>query len=333
MSEQPEPDARPVAAVVILAAGEGKRMKSARSKLLHEVAGHSLLSYAVTRRHQPAARAHRGRGRPPARPGRGPPGRDRAARDRPRCRSSSWAPGTRSRCALDALGELDRRGGRHLRRRADAGQRDPGRRCWPSTAASRPRSPCSPPRCPTRPATGGSCATPTARSQAIVEHRDADEAQRAITEINSGIYVFEAETLRAGLAELTPDQRPGRALPDRRARVWPAATAGRSRALIDRRPVADRGRQRPGPAVGDERRDEPPDPAAAGCGRGVTVIDPATHLGARLGRPRAGRHAAAGHLAGGRDLGRRRRDHRPRHHADRRRGGGGRHGGPDPRRR
>ena len=46
MSEQPELDARPVA-VVILAAGEGKRMKSSRSKLLHELAGHSMLSYAV----------------------------------------------------------------------------------------------------------------------------------------------------------------------------------------------------------------------------------------------------------------------------------------------
>ena len=38
----------PVAAVVILAAGEGKRMKSSRSKLLHQIAGHSMLSYAVT---------------------------------------------------------------------------------------------------------------------------------------------------------------------------------------------------------------------------------------------------------------------------------------------
>ena len=38
----------PVAAVVILAAGEGKRMRSTRSKLLHEIAGHSMLSYAVT---------------------------------------------------------------------------------------------------------------------------------------------------------------------------------------------------------------------------------------------------------------------------------------------
>ena len=36
-----------VAAVVVLAAGAGTRMKSNRSKLLHEIAGRSLLSYAV----------------------------------------------------------------------------------------------------------------------------------------------------------------------------------------------------------------------------------------------------------------------------------------------
>ena len=35
----------------------------------------------------------------------------------------------------------------------------------------------------------------------IVEHRDADDAQREITEINSGIYVFDAAMLRAALAE------------------------------------------------------------------------------------------------------------------------------------
>ena len=34
-------------AVIVLAAGGGTRMKSAKSKLLHEVAGHSLLSYVV----------------------------------------------------------------------------------------------------------------------------------------------------------------------------------------------------------------------------------------------------------------------------------------------
>ena len=48
MSVYSDPTPNPVAAVVILAAGEGKRMKSSRSKLLHEIAGHSMLSYAVT---------------------------------------------------------------------------------------------------------------------------------------------------------------------------------------------------------------------------------------------------------------------------------------------
>ena len=42
-----DPGRLPVAAVVVLAAGGGTRMRSARSKLLHEVAGRSLLSYAV----------------------------------------------------------------------------------------------------------------------------------------------------------------------------------------------------------------------------------------------------------------------------------------------
>jgi bifunctional UDP-N-acetylglucosamine pyrophosphorylase/glucosamine-1-phosphate N-acetyltransferase len=38
----------------------------------------------------------------------------------------------------------------------------------------------------------------------IVEHRDADQAQRDITEINSGIYVFDAAILRAALTEIAP---------------------------------------------------------------------------------------------------------------------------------
>ena len=38
----------------------------------------------------------------------------------------------------------------------------------------------------------------------IVEHRDADEMQRQITEINSGIYVFDAAALKAALTQLTP---------------------------------------------------------------------------------------------------------------------------------
>jgi bifunctional UDP-N-acetylglucosamine pyrophosphorylase / glucosamine-1-phosphate N-acetyltransferase len=38
----------------------------------------------------------------------------------------------------------------------------------------------------------------------IIEHRDADDTQLEITEINSGIYVFDAATLRSALSELGP---------------------------------------------------------------------------------------------------------------------------------
>jgi bifunctional UDP-N-acetylglucosamine pyrophosphorylase/glucosamine-1-phosphate N-acetyltransferase len=43
----------------------------------------------------------------------------------------------------------------------------------------------------------------------IVEHRDATEEQREISEINSGIYVFDAELLRAGIASLTTGNAQG----------------------------------------------------------------------------------------------------------------------------
>lgn len=44
---------------------------------------------------------------------------------------------------------------------------------------------------------------------AIVEHRDASPEQRAIREINTGIYVFDAQALRGALGELTPDNDQG----------------------------------------------------------------------------------------------------------------------------
>lgn len=43
----------------------------------------------------------------------------------------------------------------------------------------------------------------------IVEHKDASAAQREITEINTGLYVFDAATLRSALASLTTDNAQG----------------------------------------------------------------------------------------------------------------------------
>jgi len=43
----------------------------------------------------------------------------------------------------------------------------------------------------------------------IVEHKDADETQRAITEINSGVYAFDAAVLANGLSRLSTDNSQG----------------------------------------------------------------------------------------------------------------------------
>ena len=45
---------------IVLAAGEGTRMRSSRPKVLHEVAGRSLLAHVLTRVRRPAARDRRG---------------------------------------------------------------------------------------------------------------------------------------------------------------------------------------------------------------------------------------------------------------------------------
>ena len=44
---------------------------------------------------------------------------------------------------------------------------------------------------------------------AIVEHKDATEVQREINEINTGLYVFDAATLRSALASLSTDNAQG----------------------------------------------------------------------------------------------------------------------------
>ncbi|MFT3899302.1 MAG: bifunctional UDP-N-acetylglucosamine diphosphorylase/glucosamine-1-phosphate N-acetyltransferase GlmU [Gordonia sp. (in: high G+C Gram-positive bacteria)] len=50
---------------------------------------------------------------------------------------------------------------------------------------------------------------PNGQVTAIVEHKDADDAQRAITEVNAGIYAFDAATLRSALGSLSTDNAQG----------------------------------------------------------------------------------------------------------------------------
>ena len=205
-----DPSSRPhqVAAVVVLAAGEGKRMRSAKSKLLHEVAGHSLLSYAVTAattlqpQHVVVVVGH--------------------LREQVEAHLAEIAPhvttvvqgdqaygtGYAVQCALAALPELQ---GDVVVTYGDvplldgdtlagllADHRAQGAAVTVLTAQ------VGDPTGYGRVVRDGS-----GHVEAVVEQRDADEDQRTISEINSGIYVFEAATLAQGLAELRPDNAQG----------------------------------------------------------------------------------------------------------------------------
>ena len=329
MSDESESDARPVAAVVILAAGEGKRMHSSRSKLLHEIAGHSMLSYAVAAaisiqpEHIVVVVGHQ--------------------RDQVESHLAEIAPhvmtavqeqqlgtGHAVQVALEQLADLT---GDVVVTYGDVPlltARDPGR---PGGRSPRPvgggdravRSRTRSEWVRTHPAQlrrsgRGDRGAPGRRRDPAGHHRD-----------QLGDLRLRRRRPPVGPGRADPDQCPGRALPDRRAHVCsPVGPDGQR--LDDRRSVADGRGQRSGAAVADERRAEPADPRGLDA-QGGDGDRPGLDLGTRLGRPRPRRHPAAGHLAGRYDLGGRRRDDRPRHHADRCRGGGGGDGAAHPRHR
>ena len=207
MSEQPDSDARPVAAVVILAAGPGKRMRSARSKLLHEVAGHSLLSYAVSAATnlQPeriVVVVGHGRDQVEAHLEEIAPHVTTAVQEQP------LGTGHAVRVALERLGEV---AGEVVVTYGDvpmlasetlAALLEEHRRRQAAVTVLTAEVPD-----PT--GYGRILRDADGAVQSIIEHRDADEAQRAIHEINSGVYVFAAETLQSALTELTPDNDQG----------------------------------------------------------------------------------------------------------------------------
>ena len=202
MSVHSDQGPTPVAAVVILAAGEGKRMKSSRSKLLHEVAGHSMLSYAVTAattlqpQHIIVVIGH--------------------LRDQVAAHLAEIAPhaltavqekqlgtGHAVQIALDQLADLT---GDVIVTMGDV----PMLSGETLTAllgehrASRASATVLTAQVPDPTGYGRILRDADGMVAGIVEHRDADDAQRDIAEINSGIYVFDATALRSALTELAP---------------------------------------------------------------------------------------------------------------------------------
>ena len=203
----------PVAAVVILAAGEGKRMKSSRSKLLHEIAGHSMLSYAITTatavqpEHIVVVVGHQ--------------------RDQVEAHLAEIAPhvmiavqeqqlGT-GHAVQVALGQLADLTGDVIVTMGDVPMLT-GETLAALLEEHRDRQAAVTvltAQVPDPTGYGRVLRDADGMVTGIVEHRDADEAQREISEINSGIYVFDAAALRSALTEIAPDNEQGELyLPD-----------------------------------------------------------------------------------------------------------------------
>ena len=195
-----------VAAVVVLAAGGGTRMKSSTSKLLHKVCGQSMLSYAVSAaesldpEHLVVVVGH--------------------AREQVLQHLADIAPevttavqeeqkgtGHAVECGVRDLGDLTGEvvvtygdvpmlTGETLRGLVDAHRA--------ASAAITVLTAQVP-----NPTGYGRIIREGDRVSRIVEQKDATPEEAAVTEINSGIYVFDAEVLRHGLANLDTDNAQG----------------------------------------------------------------------------------------------------------------------------
>lgn len=197
-----------VAGVIVLAAGAGTRMKSRTSKLLHQVAGRSMLSHAIT-----AADALT-------------PGRlvvvvghlreqvtEHLAEIAPHAvtavQENPSGTGDAVRHGLGAMpevtgeivvtmGDVPMLTGETLVDLVAAHRRNADAVTLLTTVLSDPTG------------YGRIVREPDGdQVAAIVEQKDCTPDQLAITEINAGIYVFSAEVLRAGLAQLTTDNAAG----------------------------------------------------------------------------------------------------------------------------
>ncbi|NLE96491.1 MAG: bifunctional UDP-N-acetylglucosamine diphosphorylase/glucosamine-1-phosphate N-acetyltransferase GlmU [Propionibacterium sp.] len=199
-------DLAPVAAVVVLAAGGGTRMKSKKSKVLHEIAGKAMLSYSVSAaaaldpRHLVVVVGHR-REQVLEHLERLDDGVQTAVQDEQR------GTGHAVQCGLEGLEHIEgdvvvtyadvpMLTGATLRQLV-AVHRSKGNAVTVMTANV------------DDPSGYGRVLRDGDRVRGIVEHKDATEEQRRIREINSGIYVFDAATLRAGLANLDTDNVQG----------------------------------------------------------------------------------------------------------------------------
>ena len=177
-----------------------------------------------------------------------------------------------------------RRGARAARRRARATAAPPAPwRRWSST---------------TRRATGASSATSDGNVERVVETKaegDATPEQLAIREVNTGVYAFDGASRSTALDADRHRQRPGRALPARRA-----AEADRGRQDGPRRTWSATRRSRSASTTASSSPRSASSPSSASTTRharnGVTIIDPDEHDHRRRRDDRPGHDRRAEHV-------------------------------------
>ena len=193
---------------IILAAGEGTRMKSSLPKVLHEIAGRSLVSWVV----QTALDAGATRCLVVVGHGRGDVEKELVARFGERVemvlQPEQCGTGDAVRCAMEAdlalegrlvvlygdcplipVGLLDDLVGHSDRAGAELGL---------VTATLADPS-----------GYGRIVRNGAGEVQRVVEDRDCSDAERALQEVNPGLYAMRADFLREAIAELTPDNAQG----------------------------------------------------------------------------------------------------------------------------
>ena len=197
-----------LAAVIVLAAGEGTRMKSATPKVLHRIAGRTLLGHAiaaaravcpehlavVVRHERDLVAAHVAEVDPAA-----------VIADQDEVKGTGRA----TQCALDALpGDLD---GIVLVTYGDVPLLDGAtlHALVEEHAATGSAVTVITAHLQDPAGYGRILRGPAGDVQGIVEHKDATPQQRTITEINSGIYAFDAQLLREALGKVGTDNVQG----------------------------------------------------------------------------------------------------------------------------
>jgi bifunctional UDP-N-acetylglucosamine pyrophosphorylase/glucosamine-1-phosphate N-acetyltransferase len=197
-----------VSAVIILAAGEGKRMRSAVPKVLHEIGGRTLVGHAV------AAAGELGADRLVVVVGHGREAVvEHLAQVAPDARTAvqdqQLGTGHAVQCALAEAGDVARGTvvvtygdvplleGRTLGALVEQHEGDGNAVTVLTAQVADPTG------------YGRIVRAADGSVQAIVEHRDATDEQRSIREINSGIYAFDGGVLVDALARLSPDNDQG----------------------------------------------------------------------------------------------------------------------------